>query len=106
MATRSSPNGGCAWSAVPFSCPICHSGLMPGPDELQCRPCDRPYAVVDGVPQLFLEETLDDEDWAAVDEWDDLSERYGELVELLGPARFAPIDRPLIAIARGDVLEV
>src|SRR5438067_4799090 len=106
MATRSSPNGGYACPGGPFSCPICHSGLAPGPDELHCRPCDRPYAVVDGVPQLFLEEMLDDEDWEAVDQWDELSDSYGQLVDLLGPARFAPIDRPLVAIARGDVLEV
>jgi SAM-dependent methyltransferase len=106
MATGSGPNGGYSRPAAPFSCPICHTRLTPGPDELRCRACDRPYAVVDGVPQLFLEEALDDEAWEAVDAWDELSERYGELVELLGPARFAPIDRPLVAIARGDVLEV
>jgi SAM-dependent methyltransferase len=106
MATGNGPNGGYSRPAAPFSCPICHDRLAAGPDELQCRACDRAFPVVDGVPQLFLEETLDDEAWEAVDAWDELSERYGELVELLGPARFAPIDRPLVAIARGDVLEV
>jgi SAM-dependent methyltransferase len=91
---------------VPFACPVCHAPLTPRPQELHCRPCDRPYAIVDGVPHLFLEETLDDDDWQAVDEWDELADRYAELVEHLGAARFAPIDRPLLAIARGDVLEV
>jgi SAM-dependent methyltransferase len=106
MAIRGGPNGGYAWPAAPFSCPICHTRLTPGPDELYCRACERPYAVVDGLPHLVVEEALDDEVWEAVDAWDELSERYGELVELLGPARFVPIDRPLVAIARGDVLEV
>jgi SAM-dependent methyltransferase len=106
MAAASSPNRGYASGVVPFCCPICRSTLAPRSDELHCRPCDRRYAVVDGVPQLLLEETLDDASWEAVDQWDELAERYGALVELLGPARFAPIDRPLVAIARGDVLEV
>src|SRR5262245_61847185 len=106
MAIASSPNGGFFASSGLFSCPRCRARLVAGPDELECRPCDRPYAVVAGVPQLILEETLDDETWEAVDAWDELAERYDEFVALLGPARFRPIDRPLVALARGDVLEV
>src|SRR5689334_2762265 len=106
MATSRSPNGGYSDPADVFSCPRCRSRLVAGVEELQCRPCDRPYAVVDGVPHLLLDETLDDETWEAVDAWDELAERYDEFVALLGPARFRPIDRPLVALARGDVLEV
>src|SRR5690242_17295814 len=106
MATGSSPNGGYSGPATVFSCPRCRTRLVGVVDELHCSRCDRPYAIVDGVPHLLLEEMLDDETWEAVDAWDELAERYDQFVALLGPARFRPIDRPLVGLARGDVLEV
>src|SRR5207253_4856304 len=50
--------------------------------------------------------TLDAAAVEAIDAWDELAAEYASFVERLGARRLGPIDRPLIALARGDVVEV
>jgi SAM-dependent methyltransferase len=89
-----------------LACPLCHGALDVNEYELLCVPCDRSYPILDGVPQMVLDETLDAAAVDAIDAWDELAEDYAAFVEGLGAARLGPIDRPLIGLARGDVLEV
>jgi SAM-dependent methyltransferase len=53
-----------------------------------------------------LDDELDAAALEAIADWDELAPDYRAFAARLGAARFAPIDRPLLARAHGDVLEV
>src|SRR6476646_37200 len=106
MTRLSSPNGGYASPAADFACPACYGRLSGQGGALACPVCQRAFPVRDGVPHFLLPETLDQPTREAQSAWNDLAPVYPAFVDELGPARFAPIDRPLLAIASGDVLEV
>lgn len=106
MTRRSSPFGAYARPAGRFVCPACRGELDPAPVSLLCRACRRDYPVVEGVPYLVVDEELDAAAYEAIAEWDELAPDYRAFAAHLGPARFRAIDRPLLALARGDVLEV
>lgn len=90
---------------VRLTCPDCRTDLARIEDDLRCDACGREYPIVDGVPQLLLLETLDDPALDALAEWDALAPDYAAFAGEVG-ARLEAIDRPLLAIARGRVLEV
>jgi uncharacterized protein YbaR (Trm112 family) len=87
-------------------CPICRGPLRRSARAIACDNCRRRYPAPDGAVDFVVEELLPPTARRVRDEWEAMSAGYRAVVAHIPPARFVRIDRPLIALARGDVLEV
>jgi SAM-dependent methyltransferase len=93
--------------AARLACPACHSSLRTTRQGLACSGCPRAYSVsAGGVPDLLLPEVLPEQQRRNIAEWEEEAAAYLALVAGISAKRVAPIDRPLLAIAAGDVVEV
>lgn len=93
--------------AARLACPACHSALSKRRRAVACAGCRRTFPVsVGGVPDLLLPEALGAEQRRTVAEWEHGAPAYRAMLARLPPSRFEPIDRPLLAAAHGDVVEV
>jgi SAM-dependent methyltransferase len=91
---------------VRLACPTCRTFLDEVDGALRCAPCRRRFPVVDGVPDLLLREELSVEQASVIADWESGADEYVAWLGRVPSARTGPIDRPLLAAARGDVLEV
>jgi SAM-dependent methyltransferase len=96
----------CGIGIGPWACPRCHGALGSARGALRCRACAARYPVRGGLADFGLDEALGANARRQRAEWDAMSEQYGAVLARLPAARFRPIDAPLLALARGDVLEV
>jgi SAM-dependent methyltransferase len=93
-------------SVESWVCPLCRGPLRPAARAIACDRCCRRYPAPDGVVDFVVERFLSPSARRVRDEWEAMSDSYRAVVACIPPARFVQIDRPLIALARGDVLEV
>ncbi len=89
-----------------LACPTCRAFLDELDDALRCLPCRRRFPIVDGVPDLLVREEIPVEQASVIADWESGADEYLAWLGTLPVARTRPIDRPLLAAARGDVLEV
>ena len=43
-----------------FCCPVCKGALLPTSASFQCRPCDRDFQKLNGIPDFFVSESEHD----------------------------------------------
>ena len=87
-------------------CPDCYESLDEISDELVCQRCSRRYPVAAGMADLVVEDKLTATQREMRASWDEQASTYHQIIGSIEPARLLTIDRPLVRIARGDVLEV
>jgi SAM-dependent methyltransferase len=87
-------------------CPLCRGPLRSARNALTCDACGHRYPAPDGLVDFVVERRLSPSARRVRDEWEAMSLDYHAVIDRIPPARFAQIDRPLIALAHGDVLEV
>ena len=87
-------------------CPRCHGRLRPGRGLLRCEGCSARFPVRAGLADFGADDALGSYARRQRADWDAMSEQYSAVLASIPPARFRQIDRPLLALARGNVLEV
>jgi len=87
-------------------CPLCRGPLRPSARAVACGRCRRRYPISDGAVDFVIDALLSPSARRGRDQWEAMSASYRAVVAGIPPARFVQIDRPLLALARGDVLEV
>ena len=92
--------------AARLACPVCLGPLQTEWQVLVCSACARRFPIVDGVPDLLVSEQVAPAQLETIAEWEEGAEAYQAMWRALGPGRLAPIDRPLLDAAAGDVVEV
>jgi len=43
-----------------FCCPVCKGSLIVGSTVFRCTPCGREFPIIDGIPDFFISETIED----------------------------------------------
>ena len=87
-------------------CPICHGELGEAGGRPRCRLCRREFPVVDGSVDLRVMEEVGPYQREVIERWDASSASYRSVVAAIPPGRLRAIDRPLLRIARGHVVEL
>ena len=87
-------------------CPACRGELGHAGGQPRCHACRRAFPVVDGLVDFRLAEEVDARERASIGRWDAVSAQYRAIVAAVPAARLRMIDRPLVRIARGDVVEL
>lgn len=89
-------------------CPACQSKLKQENDSLRCLRCGASYRIIDGIPDMMP--LLRDEGIKkSALSWENIVYDYDALITQIiqtSPERLQAIDKPLLAQAKGLVLEV
>jgi SAM-dependent methyltransferase len=90
-----------------LACPVCrHHPLTDTDGSLECPSCGRRFECRDGVPDLLYRAALPPASLRMIADWQNAADQYRGMLAGIGPERLGPIDEPLLAYARGDVVEV
>lgn len=90
---------------ISLACPLCYGDLRNVMSSLICARCDARFPIADGVPNLTLASTLTADQARVARDWDAMADQYHAIIRGIGN-RADAIDRPLLEIATGAVVEV